>query len=134
MTTATALTCRELYDCNPTFAAGINKWVADRRCPIGLGDLLEELGLPAAADCARWAATEPDRPMMGLIRPPGPRCGPMPIAAGDKDVLYWLWNLCGLDQFTHDAPRQMDRSPNRQRGNGSECRAILWLLDNWNPA
>jgi hypothetical protein len=52
---------RELYEREPTFRAGVLAWVADRRCDLRLVDLLLEYGLTTQAECARWAATEPDR-------------------------------------------------------------------------
>ncbi len=131
MTTTTALTCRELYDCNPTFAAGINTWVADRRCPIGLGDLLEELGLPSAADCARWAATDPDttdtiagKTFVGGPYPGEPSCGQYRWLRYDRAL--------GGTHECRDVP--LTRLRRHLTDSEDALSAILWLLDNWIPA
>lgn len=56
------LTVAALYETDTNVRAMIDTWVEHRRCPAPLGDYLEETyDLAAAADCARWAATEVDR-------------------------------------------------------------------------
>lgn len=58
----TTLTVNGLYAADANVRAMIDTWVEHRRCPAPLGDYLEETyDLLAAADCARWAATQRER-------------------------------------------------------------------------
>lgn len=52
---------RRLYDTHPEFRVFVECWVRDYRCPYPFGDWLDEHDLPAAANCARYAATVPNR-------------------------------------------------------------------------
>jgi hypothetical protein len=122
---------RELYESDATFRAGIAAWAAERRCDLKLVDLLLEYGLTIQAECARWAATQPDRPFPQN----GDRritCGPFPcIHAG---VYYWF--DCGSSDTVHDAhdiPREhLGRTVNYQTHKfKSAAAAILFLLDIW---
>src|SRR5579872_7103096 len=101
---ATATTCAELYACNPTFASGIAAWVANRRCPLELADFLMEFGFDAAADCARWAAIEPDRPVCTPLSENhgerGGECGPFPSCELDDDE-EWGWASWDRSEFEH---------------------------------
>ena len=130
----TATTCAELYHCHPTFAAGIATWVANRRCPLELGDLLEDLGFPTAADCARWAASEPDRPAWGTAG--RLTCGPYPTLS-TSGSFYWMYTdtLIGdeggmCDFIFSDRAGEVGRRP---LYHDSVPEALLWLLDNWKP-
>lgn len=91
MTQTAQLTCAALYDYDLTFQAAIGKWVADRRCPVELADYLRENGLYAAAECADWCATEPDREV--YLKPRGDEtpCGPYPCEwrEGKKENWYF---------------------------------------------
>lgn len=123
------MTCAELYHCNPTFAAAINAWVAERRCPLALGDFLEELDMHAPAACARWAATEVDRPVYhGSIT--GEVCGPFP----DRGDGGWYW-VRGGPQYLHESSgcilnKQIPKNIEQPTAK-TPAHAILWLLDNW---
>jgi hypothetical protein len=124
---------RELYDREPTFRAGIAAWVEDRRCDLRLVDLLLEHGLTAQADCARWAATEPDRPFY-RDQKSGEQCGPYPCLY--KGTFYWY--DCNGDapvRDAHDVPRaRFGRKVNYVTDKfESATDAILFILDNWKP-
>jgi hypothetical protein len=126
---------RELCDRDATFRAGIAAWVAERRCDLRLVDLLLEYGLETQAECARWAATEPDRPLAEDRGDDGVVCGPFPSCyLGD-----YYWYDCGSHSRTlldsHDIPRkhfgrQVDYRTDRFK---TAEDAILFLLDNWKP-
>jgi hypothetical protein len=126
-----------LYEVDSTFAAGVGAWDADRRCPIALGDLLEEMGLPAQAACARWAAAEPDRRVRVPATHVGEKtspCGPYPTTAG-YDASRWMLLIADVLVYADYVPRA--RLIPEVRGKvcavfASPRDAILWLLDNWN--
>lgn len=90
MTETVPLTCASLYEFDDVFRSAIAKWAHDRRCPIALGDYLEERGLMAAAEFVRWCAAKPDQeptaPMIRMGEDPTP-CGPFPTLASD-----WIWH------------------------------------------
>ena len=119
----TTMTCVELYKTDAIFAAGINTWVAERRCPFGLSDYLEELGLSAAADCARWASVHKDRKVnfdskeMSGVYP------------GTGDEQYHRWACLNADEFCRDVPPKHIVQCLKKAD--SDTDAILWLLDNW---
>src|SRR5215510_7386825 len=82
-----AINCaRDLYVHNDTFRAGIAAWVAERRCDLRLVDVLLEYELTEQAECARWAATEPDRPFLEDHRD-RTKCGPFPSCY--EGTFYW---------------------------------------------
>lgn len=118
----------ELYERDETFRTGIAAWVAERRCDLRLVDVLLEHGLTTQAECARWAATEPDRPYRGG----GPKSGPFPsLFDGD-----YYWYDCGpykKMKETHDVPREcLGRVVNYTTDRfKSAADALLFLLDNW---
>ena len=121
---------RELYDREPTFRAGITAWVEERRCDLRLVDLLLEYGLTTQAECARWAATEPDRPF-AEDRGNETVCGPFPSMYGGN--FYWYGTARTND--SHDVPqkyfgRKVNYSTHKFQ---SAADAILFLLDNWKP-
>lgn len=122
MTDTTSLTCAALYEYDLTFRAGIATWVAERRCPIALGDFLREQGLDAAADCADWAATEPDR---GIRKPFDGMSGPYPDPDADGN---WYFIAMNDMSFSYDIP-------GNQTADMPHCdevhEAILHLLDHW---
>jgi hypothetical protein len=124
---------RELYERDATFRAGIAAWVADQRCDVKLVDLLLEHGLTGQADCARWAATEPDR-TFALDRDRGIKCGPFPA----QHAGHFYWHDCNGGSRkvdSHDVPRaHFGRIVNYKRDKFSSATdAILFLLDNWKP-
>lgn len=132
------LTCADLLASDPTFASAIGKWVADRRCPVALGDYLDELGLPAAADCARWCAEEPVRPS---YRYPDLDYGPFPEhnLMGDEDR-DWYWHISSSpveNYWSNSIPGgrvKLSASAVRARCEDTTPElAIVWLLDNWVP-
>jgi len=119
----TQLTCAYLYEVDPTFRSAIGKWIADRRCPIQLGDYLEELGLFDAADCARWAASEPDRDTFE-----GYKCGPFP-AESLEHTYYWFVVKFPYLRRAHWLPGKLSIY-NLMHKQTIE-KAILHLMDNW---
>lgn len=132
MTTAIA-SARELHEHSSTFRCGIAEWVQERRCPLSLVDLLLEYGLEKQADCARWAATEPDRPVFGA----GKRevCGPFPTSGGNSEWFWWHLNgQYGPDfRFSMDVPEEMAGATAMDCKEPTSTDAILWLLDHWKP-
>lgn len=138
MTTTTPTTAAELYAASGTFRAAVTKWVADRRCPLELGDFLDEHGLPAPADCARWCAACPDRRRWS--GPALPPCGPFPTPDRSYDHPFYYWyrpprmvvNFC--DCVPEDNTGGADFSSSGQRKNATPELAILWLLDTWRVA
>ncbi len=145
MTATAPLTCTALYAYDDVFRSAIAKWVADRRCPIELADYLRERELHAAADCAEWCATEPDRdvydPLLEHGEAPG-FCGPFPTAgellspAPDPDIEFdWYWVNKDSPQYARDVRGRNVRSPSIGGiwdGFYIVADAIIWLLDNWN--
>ena len=133
------MTCAELYTTDPTFAAGINKWVSDRRCPIEMGDYLEELGLPGPADCARWCAGEPDRTVCSPMEERGEKPSPSGVFPTMADG--WLWYDAHSRDRWFNCSVPEDRVPETiserlggpQKQHPTPQLAILWLLDNWVP-
>ncbi len=127
--------CTELYQRSSEFQSAIAKWVADRRCPIQLGDYLQELGLDSAADCARWAASEPDRRVMSnpatMHGELGGICGPFP-ACNVTPNPQWCWCSCITDNKpgtrAFDVPERVESDMLHHK---TPTLAILWLLDNW---
>ncbi len=130
MTSTTPLTCAALYEYDLTFRAGIAKWVADRRCPIALADYIRDLGLDAAADCADWCATEPDRPVWHPVEDQPKRDFVFPrLSFGMK---YWYFCGGSSAEVTH-ANETPCLVRYRVKQHDSPALAILWLLDNWKP-
>lgn len=131
------MTAREAYDTDAVFRALVNEWVDERRCPLPLVDRCLDFDMPAAAECARWAATEPEREIFGGG---GQRCGPYPTpdsAAGKRYKPHWYWILVAEDAPVYTA----DDVPGQPHLFGSDFTnlptaldAILWLLDNFRPA
>lgn len=92
--TVAAKSCIELYTMSPDFRAFIACWIEDRRCPYGLGDWLEEMGLDRQAEAARWAATEVDRPVFSAEENVE-KSGPFPLfpiyeSDEPKGCAYWF--------------------------------------------
>jgi hypothetical protein len=128
------LTCSSLYVSDPTVRALIDVWVTERRCPLPLVDALLEYGLTNAAECARWAATEPDRSppeSLGCDERSTP-CGPYPRKV-DKG---WYWVLIPVPQYAHDVPTERFSHVVQDRETdyvSTPHAAIVWLLDAWLP-
>lgn len=127
--TATVSTARELYERDSTFRAAIASWVEYRRCDLRLADYLMEYGLESQADCARWAATEPERPQYGEIKI---RCGPYPKA--ELRVVSWYWYPDRYLDHANCVPKMRLLSVEGHNSHATPTDAILWLLDNWKPA
>lgn len=119
----TTLTATSLYATSGLMRAAIAKWVADKRCPLELGDFLEEHGLVSQADCARWCATMRDRPNYYVG---DEYTGPFP-----HKWSYWAWTgECENKlQFAHRVPIENTGPCDPEFKSPRE--AILWLLDNW---
>lgn len=134
MTDTQILTVKSLYATSGLFRAAVAKWVADMRCPVELGDFLEENGLLSAADCARWCMARPALPRWDI---PGVRCSTFPSWWASCN---WSWTICRdqkVDLYCHRLPIE-----HVDRGDGEfglefdhRCPedAILWLLENWKP-
>lgn len=116
------------YEIDPTFRGLVDVWVRERRCPLPLVDLCLELDLPNAAECARWAATEPDRPTY-LV--PELLTGAYPWVLSDGRA---KWTFERQPSHSHRIPDGCvsfkDGAPSAMFCDGVVT-AILWLLDNW---
>ena len=128
-----AVSARELHDRDDTFRTGIAAWVEERRCDLRLVDVLLEHGLTAQAECARWAASEPDR-SFASDRNLKKVCGPFPCV---YDGNYYWYDCRGelVPRDSHDIPREffgrrVDYSTDKFK---TATDAILFLLDNWHP-
>lgn len=136
MTDAPPLTCAALYDLDGTFRALVDTWVRERRCPLPLVDRCIEFGLDAAAEGARWAATEPENDVYSPqgADERGGRCGPYPTQdAGDsKEQMYWYWTTSGRGVASDVDHKRLRGTPDRFTSClTTSLAAILWLLDNW---
>jgi hypothetical protein len=121
---------QNLYDTNADFRNGIAEWVAERRCPLPLVDLLIENGMETAAECCRWAATEPER----RVWSPYDRklSGPFPTLSVEKGYWYWAveekWTL----YFCDNIPSQLLRSDRKkQKPYNRPEQSLLWLMESW---
>lgn len=127
------LTAKTLYEIDPLFRMGVDAWVADRRCDIRLVDVLLEHGLIDAADCARWAATEPDR--RGIVEKG--EFGPVPSPCDNGGDYHWFpsWSMRngGEDYQPHAHEFPDVNGPKEIPYHKTRSDAILWLLDNWRP-
>lgn len=142
MPTTIARTARELYDCDATCRAFVAEWDKHRRCNIVFVEYLTDNELFAAAACAMWAATEPERLIWGTPRAKGSKSFPHPTNGG-----MWGSFWCVLSQQSLLAPlhanevpealvKPTDERPPRTIGTGTTDRdkaylEILWLLDAW---
>lgn len=89
------MTAAELYERDPEFRALMAAWVADRACPISLGDFLEERGCSElCCRIARWAGECQERPVYSPCREWGERdtpCGVFPTMGADSSwFLSWV--------------------------------------------
>lgn len=124
------LTAVAAYRCDHEFRGLVDVWVSERRCPVPLVDRCLELGLDRAADCARWASTQPDRSTPESIGPNEKRgkWGPYPTQNTPKHG-QWFWR-----HFTYECcyvPESIAGSMDLNLRTPLD--AILWLLDNWVP-
>jgi hypothetical protein len=137
----TTLTVNGLYAADANVRAMIDTWVEHRRCPAPLGDYLEETyDLLAAADCARWAATQEDLPVLQPHIPGGERggsCGPYPTQNNGhgKNEWYWFWDSKFFKNARDHAHHIPDRATSEEYPGSAHhsevLDALLWLLDNW---
>lgn len=92
------MTALSLYQSgNPDFAALLQLWVTERRCPLVFGDWLRENGLESQAKAAEWASWFKDRKQFTGSRT-GFLCGPFPsvgIEGYNQTVPAgkWYWFL-----------------------------------------
>lgn len=99
------MTAAELYATDAGFRGFLAVWDQNRRCPLELVDYLLDRGMESQAECARWAATEPDREVYNPKKANGERegnCGPYPGMSGDA---YWYWLLTETTDRPHRVPR-----------------------------
>lgn len=124
-TKAEKLTAQALYGCNSDVRALIDVWVSERRCPLPLCDLFLEFGLEAQAECARWAATEPERSVFDRGNETAEFCGPFP----SNGFGGWYWIPDDRVRNANVVPSRIRSLPAKSRSTPLD--AILWLLDNW---
>jgi hypothetical protein len=123
------MTAGEAYDCDLDFRMLVDAWVEERRCPLALVDRALELGMESQAECARWAATEPER--NGGSEFKRKKSPPYPTEAAK-----WYWFSMprnGIGDECWNIPRENFRKEVHYNTNqfDSPLDAILWLLDNW---
>lgn len=125
------MTAQEAYGADDVFRALVGEWVIRRRCPLPLVDRCLDFDLTAAAECARWAATERDRSPFwswDVNTPPDrTEIGPYPMLCHDGT---WSWIR---DTQTYAASVARERLSVLTEWHKTPCGAILWLLDNWVP-
>lgn len=128
------LTCAALYECDPNVRVFVDEWVRERRCPLPLVDVLLEYGLTAAAECARWAATEPDlpvyEPLAEMHGERGGECGPYP-ACECSEKPDWVWCASIYDHRRARAFDVPEDIRTVETVTPTPAAAIVWLLDNW---
>ncbi len=117
-----------LYARSDTFCAMIRVWDTQKQCPYGLVDLLLEEGLDGPAAAARWAATQPQRPVMaedgqGKSHPyPGVHEG------------HFRWFTTKDLSRARDVPEANIPEPYKALGlerTETVTEALLWLLEYW---
>lgn len=119
-----------LYHSDIDFKQLVDIWVGERRCDLRLVDRCIELGQDVMAECARWAATERERPVfLPVFDEIRTSCGPYPSMAGDG---HWYWSTSTkvFSGYANEAPLNMYEQPSHL----SALDSILWLLDNWKLA
>ncbi len=130
-------TATRLYATDTVFRVLVDLWVQEKRCPLILVDRCLDFGLEAAADCARWAATEPDRDVWAdRGTPRAASCGPYPIG-GVEIGYYWCRTQRGIEHANevpyHNATT--NATAHSLKDHPAPARElILWLLDNWQPS
>lgn len=124
-------TAAQFYDENSDFRALLAAWKKDKRCPIGMVDLLLEHGLDSQAEAARWAATTDDRPQyIG-----DELMGPMPCNGGNQ--MWWCVFVPSAPTFNHANVVPPEKIRHRCTGLTkwnpvSYVDMFLMLLDAWN--
>lgn len=134
------MTAGEAYNTDLTFRVLVDQWVSGRRCPLPLADRCLDFGMEAQADCARWAATEPERPVVCEGYEVEDRGASFPYpglgAKAPWGELQHRWAEAD-ESYGRDLPTARNvpagRAPNL-RESETVLAAILWLLDNWKPA
>ena len=124
------MTAAELYKADPGFRALITIWVKKRRCPLVLVDYLLDREMYAQAECARWAATAPDRKVLTPLRFYGERdgrCGPYPGCFGRDD---WQWEP-GSVFGAFGVPAGATRPGFESLSYKTPRKAVLGLMDAW---
>lgn len=133
------MTSHRAYLVDLDFKLLVDGWVEDKRCPMPLVDRCLELGMTTQADCARWAATEIDRPRTVAE---SEWCGPYPTSAG---WCYWLSSNLWMEDYAEFPDGSLDQTGCYvvPRGNlrwdvghhtnrfDSTLDAVLWLMEIW---
>lgn len=117
------MTATDAYHCDDVFRSLVNEWAEYRRCPRPLVDRCLDFGLDGAAECARWASTEADRPVYEGAVKRGDLSGPYPVQLQTGA----FWNTDGMNECSHDVHKIGALCPFLP----SCLLAILWLLDNY---
>ena len=122
-------TARAMYDADLTFRLLIDEWVKKKRCPLVLVDRCLELNLNTQAECARWAAAQPDR-WCGENSSGAINCGTFPA----RHNRYYYFVTDDVNPTSaYSLPRartggQISYATNKFK---SALSANLWLLDSW---
>lgn len=125
------MTATELYEQDAHFRGFLQAWDEDRRCPYPLADWLTDHypDMIGPAKCARWCATQPDRPVwMPLDCEKKTPCGPYPA--------YGMWWFFVPEEAQRDAcsvPKKMIVRDVMKDDQDTSVEAILALMDAWNP-
>ncbi len=125
------MTATEAYRCDPDFRNLVDEWDRERHCSLPLVDRCLELEMLGAAECARWAATEPEREWVHE----GVNKGfsyPYPAKFHGDHGYYWWAMESWPHQKCHWVPfGRMLNGGGTQRSHATPLLAILWILDNW---
>lgn len=131
---------KELYETDPGFRGFLACWDEDRRCPLELVDYLLDRGMGAQAECARWAAETPDRPVLSAYVSCGERpgiCGPYPMMHNERNsngFYGWWWGI-GMGQYAGAVePDLLELGSNYLQNSDrhdSAVAAMLTLMDSW---
>jgi hypothetical protein len=127
------VTAREAYDTDPTFRALVDEWVRERRCPLVLVDRCLDFDMPAAAECARWAATEPKREVFVAGFRGEPTSHPFPCENVTVPDERWYWCVARSQYYANEVEPRRVGKPYETYGFKTAPDAVLWLLDNWVP-
>lgn len=128
--TTTITTASELYACCSDFAAMIELWRIERRCPLPMVDLLLEWGLESQAEAARWAATERLREPYKMHYPTE---APYPCEYTGVGTTDWYW-ICvkGIDTSDSLPPDHFACAfGHHESKQPTFDKAIVWMLDRW---
>lgn len=119
-----------LYASDATFRALIDEWVRVRRCPLILVDRCYELDLPNQADCARWAAAQPDKWCGTDEHGKEIQCGTYPCKH-QKNFYLVTDNINATSAYGVPLARMGREVSYATERFKSALNGVLWLLDNW---